>query len=182
MRKIIESTLVSLDGVIGEPHHWAGSFFGDAERAESLAQLLACDAMLMGRRTYEIFSRLWPASTGDYASRLNDMPKYVFSSTLEKAAWKNTTIVRGDVATEVARLKEQEGRDLILYGHGRFGHTLLQHHLLDELRLAVHPVVVGRGDLLFREGEQRGLALVAAKPRPSGVVVLTYRPIADQGR
>jgi len=176
MRKIIESTLVSLDGVIGDPHLWAMERFDDDAQKEALEGLLASDAMLMGRRTYEIFAGVWPARTGDYAERLNSMRKYVFSSTLKKADWNNSTIIHGDVVTETAKLKQQEGQDLIIYGHGLLGQTLLKHHLLDELRFSVQPVIVGRGKLLFREGERANLELVSATPRANGVVVLSYQP------
>src|SRR5919201_490724 len=175
MRKIIESTLVSLDGVIGDPHVWASEYFDDAARRHALDQLEASDGMLMGRRTYEIFSGLWPHAVGPYADRINSMPKYVFSSTLERAEWSNTTIVRGDVAAEAAKLKRQAGRDLVIYGHGRLRHTLLENGLLDELHLAIHPLVVGHGTLLFQEGEQRRLEHVATRPRDTGVVTLSYR-------
>jgi dihydrofolate reductase len=176
MRRIIESTLVSLDGVIGDPHVWVGEYFDDDARQRSLEQLLAGDGMLMGRRTYEIFSELWPRAAGAYADRINVMPKYVFSSTLERAEWRNTTIVRGDVAERAAELKQAGGRDLIVYGHGRLGHTLLQHGLLDELHFYVHPLVVGRGTLLFQAGEPRALELVATQTLDTGVVGLSYRP------
>ena len=177
MRKIIESTLVSLDGVIGDPHLWAMERFDDDAQKEALEGLLASDAMLMGRRTYEIFAGVWPARTGDYAERLNSMRKYVFSSTLQKADWSNSTIIHGDVVAEAARLKQQEGQDLIIYGHGLFGQTLLKHQLLDELRFSVQPVIVGSGKLLFREGETATLELVSARPRANGVVVLSYKPV-----
>src|SRR5215813_13611337 len=104
MRKIIESTLVSLDGVIGDPHLWAMERFDEEAQKEALEGLLASDAMLMGRRTYEIFAGVWPARTGPYAERLNNMPKYVFSSTLRTADWNNSTIVQGGVVAEAARL------------------------------------------------------------------------------
>jgi dihydrofolate reductase len=176
MRNIIESTLVSIDGVIGEPHLWAKDYFGDEARADALKQLLASDAMLMGRRTYEIFAKVWPAQTGAYADRINTMRKYVFSSTLARAEWTNTIIVRGDVAAEVAKLKEQNGQDLIIYGHGPLGQALLERRLLDELRFAIHPVFVGRGTPLFREGDKAALQLVGTKTFGNGVVVLSYRP------
>jgi dihydrofolate reductase len=175
MRRIIESTLVSLDGVIGEPHVWAKDYFDSEAREDALKQLLASDAMLMGRRTYEIFAKIWPAQTGDYADRINSMRKYVFSSTLDRATWNNATIVKGDVATEVAKLKRQEGRDLIIYGHGLLGQALLEHRLLDELRFSIHPLVVGHGKLLFREGDSAALRLVATKTLRTGVVVITYQ-------
>ena len=181
MRKLTESTLVSLDGVIGDPHVWAAPYFDDAAAAAALEQLEASDAMLMGRRTYEIFSHHWPSVPGPYAARLNAMRKYVFSSTLERAEWTNTTIVPGDVPSAVAELKAQDGLDLVMYGHGRLGRTLLEHRLLDEVRLAVHPVVVGRGTLFFAEGATAELELVDSRTQPTGVVSLTYRP-ASHGR
>jgi len=176
MRKIIESTLVSLDGVIGDPHLWAMNYFDDEAQKDSLETLLASDAMLMGRRTYEIFAGVWPARTGDYADRMNGIRKYVFSSTLERADWNNSTIIRGDVATEVAKLKQQDGQGLVMYGHGPLGQTLLEHGLLDELRVWIHPILVGSGRLLFREGEKTILKLIAKKTLGTGVVVLSYQP------
>jgi dihydrofolate reductase len=107
---------------------------------------------------------------------MNSIRKYVFSSTLERADWHNSTIIRGDVAAEVRKLKQQTGRDLIMYGHGPLGQTLLEHHLLDELQLAINPLFVGCGTLLFREGEKTTLKLVATKTRANGVVVLSYQP------
>jgi dihydrofolate reductase len=176
MRKIIESTLVSLDGVIGDPHLWAMNYFDNEAQEDSLELLLASDAMLMGRRTYEIFAGVWPARTGDYADRMNSIRKYVFSSTLERADWNNSTIIRGDVAAEVAKLKQQDGQDLVMYGHGPLGQTLLEHGLLDELRFCIHPLLVGRGRLLFRESEKTILKLIAKKTLGTGVVVLSYQP------
>jgi dihydrofolate reductase len=175
MRKIIESTLVSLDGVTGDPHVWAMERFDDDAQKEALEGLRASDAMLLGRRTYEIFAGVWPARTGAYAERLNTMPKYVFSSTLRKVDWNNSTIIRGDVVAEATKLKQQDGKALIIYGHGLLGQTLLQHHLLDEVHLSVHPVLVGRGKLLFHEGAAAKLELISAKPRRNGVVVLSYK-------
>jgi dihydrofolate reductase len=177
MRKIIESTLVSLDGVIGDPHLWAMERFDDDAQKEALEGLRASDAMLLGRRTYEIFAGVWPARTGSYAETLNSMRKYVFSSTLREVDWNNSTIIRGDVVAEAAKLKRQEGKGLIIYGHGLLGQTLLQHHLLDEIHFSVHPVLVGSGKLLFRDGAMAKLELVTAKPRPNGVVVLSYKPM-----
>jgi dihydrofolate reductase len=157
MRRIIESTLVSLDGVIEDPHLWATDYFDDEAEKHALELLLASDAMLMGRRTYEFFAAAFPHRTGEYGDRINSIQKYVFSSTLQKAEWSNSSIVSGDVVAEAAKLKQQTGKDLVIYGHGLLGHTLLKHHLLDELKLWIHPLFVGRGKLLFREGEQGNL-------------------------
>lgn len=175
MRKIIESTLVSLDGVIGDPHLWATDYFDSEAERHALEMLLASDAMLMGRRTYEFFAAAFPHQTGDYGDRINTIRKYVFSSTLQKADWTNSTIVSGDVPAEAAKLKQQAGKDLVIYGHGLLSQTLLKHHLLDELKLWIHPLLVGRGKLLFREGEKENLTLVGQKTLATGVVIVTYR-------
>lgn len=178
MRKIIESTLVSLDGVVEDPQNWGlANFQDDAYLRDGLGQLLACDAMLMGRRTYEIFAKVFPARADPWAVRVNAMPKYVFSSTLEKADWDNATVVRGDVVAEVTTLKRQEGRDLLIWGHGLLAETLLNHHLLDVLEISVHPLVVGRGGLFFRHGQNADLTLVTTMSFSKGIVKLTYEPI-----
>jgi dihydrofolate reductase len=176
VRKIIESTLVSLDGVIGDPQTWAVGHLDHAAERDAVDRLLASDAMLMGRRTYETFAEVWPARTGALADRVNRIRKYVFSSTLDRADWSNSTIIRGDVATEAAGLKQQDGQDLTIYGHGRLGRTLLEHGLLDELRFSIHPLLVGHGKLLFQEGDKAPLRLVASETLATGVVVLTYQP------
>jgi len=176
MRKIIESTLVSLDGVFGEPHTWATEYFDQEAQSYALDLLLAADAMLMGRRTYEFFAAAFPHQTGEYGARINSIRKYVFSNTLQKADWINSSIVRGDVAAEAAKIKQKDGKDLIIYGHGLLGQTLLEAHLLDELKLWIHPVLLGRGQLLFREGGKTKLNLVATKKLGTGVLVATYQP------
>jgi dihydrofolate reductase len=176
MRKMIESTLVSLDGVIGDPMSWANEYFDAQAATLSLEQLRRSDAMLMGRNTYEMFAAAWPASSGDYAERMNEIPKYVFSNTLAEANWTNTTIVRGDVATAVRELKEQGEGDLVMYGHGPLGQALLDNRLLDELRLWIHPVVVGHGTLMYRPDATAKLRLLGTEARANGVVVLTYEP------
>jgi dihydrofolate reductase len=176
MRKIIESTLVSLDGVFGEPHTWAMEYFDQEAEAFALKLLSEADAMLMGRRSYEFFAAAFPHQTGEYGSRINNIRKYVFSNTLKKADWSNATIVRGDASAEVAKLKGQEGRNLVIYGHGLLGQTLLEDDLLDELKLWIHPLFVGRGRLLFREGKEARLKLETTRTLRSGTVVITYRP------
>jgi dihydrofolate reductase len=175
-RKLIESTLVSLDGVIGDPPAWAFQYFDASAEAAALQQLQASDGFLMGRNTYEMFSKVWPALTSDYAAQLNTMPKYVFSSTLDSADWSNTTIVRDDVTVAVRELKEEDGRDLVMYGHGPLGETLLENGLLDELFLSIHPVFVGHGTLLFREARPAAFRLVDTRTLQNGVVVCTYQP------
>jgi len=178
MRKIIESTLVSVDGVIGSPHIWADKYFDDAAATLALDQLAVSDAMLMGRRTYEIFSRAWPDASSAYADRMNNIRKYVFSSTLKQADWRNSVIINGDVATEVRKLKEEDGQDLVMYGHGPLGQTLMEHHLLDELNFWIHPLFVGGHTPLFRQAETTRLDLLGTKTLETGVVILSYR-LAD---
>lgn len=176
MRKIIESSLVSLDGVIGDPPTWIGDYIDEEFEKDALERLLSSDALLMGRRTYEMFAQIWPTRTGVYADKVNSIRKYVFSSTLDKADWKNSTILRGDVTSEVRQLKQRTGLDLAIYGHGLLGQTLLKQGLLDELRLSIHPLLVGHGKLFFREGESTKLKLIGTESFKSGVVVLRYQP------
>jgi dihydrofolate reductase len=179
MRRVIESTLVSADGVIGEPHVWTGERFGEEAVAHALERLQRADAMVMGRNTYEMFSKLWTTPDNPYSAAIYEIPKYVFSSTLEQADWNNTQVVAGDVAATVRELKEQDGGDIVLYGHGPVGQALLEAGLLDELNLWVHPVVVGSGTLLFREGERTELRLAATETLSTGVVILTFEPAAE---
>jgi dihydrofolate reductase len=176
MRKIIESTLVSLDGVIEDPHLWATEYFDGEAENYALELLSTSEAMLMGRRTYEFFAAAFPHRTGEYGDRVNRIRKYVFSSTLKKADWSNSSVLEGDVTTEVAKLKSEAGKDLVIYGHGLLGQTLLKHHLLDELKLWIHPCFVGRGKLLFREGEKTNLKLIAQTTLSTGVIVASYQP------
>jgi dihydrofolate reductase len=177
MRKIIEYTLISVDGVFaGTDTSGFFEYRDEAYLRDGLGQLLACEAMLMGRTTYENFARIWPGRNHPWAERINAMPKYVFSATLEHATWNNSTLIRGDVVAEVTRLKQQEGRDLLIYGHGLLGQTLLKHHLLDVLDLSMHPLVLGQGKLFFRQEETARLRLVAVKSFSKGIVKLTYEP------
>jgi dihydrofolate reductase len=183
MRKVVESTLVSADGVIGEPHTWTGEHFGEDAVARALEQMRQTDAMVMGRGTYEMFSTIWAKPADDYSSAIYNMKKYVFSSTMERADWNNAEVVDGDVAGTVATLKTQEGQDIVLYGHGGVGQALLEGGLLDELKLWVHPVVAGRGTLLFRPGKRSSLMLARTDTTSTGVVILTYHPNrVTQGR
>src|SRR5262245_48343497 len=163
MRKIVESTLVSLDGVFENPHVWATEYFDREAEDYALALLSDADAMLMGRRSYEFFSAAFPHQKGAYGARVNEIPKYVFSRSLTRAQWGNATIVRGDLTAEVGKLKNANGRDLVIYGHGELACALLSAGLLDELKIWIHPCIIGSGALLFREGERSRLRLVEVK-------------------
>jgi dihydrofolate reductase len=148
----------------------------DAQKAAT-AQLSRSDAMLMGRNTYQALSTAWSTREGEFAETINAIQKYVISSTLRSTDWNNSTILKGDVITEVTELKQQGGRDLVIYGHGPLGQTLLEHGLLDEIRLSVHPIIVGTGTLFYRDaGNKVELKLIGSEPLASGVIVLTYRP------
>jgi dihydrofolate reductase len=176
MRKLIEYTLVSIDGVFENPQSWgAMGFRDDAYLRDGLGLLLACDAMLMGRHMYETSAKIWPGKTDPWAVRLNAMQKYVFSSKLEEADWNNSTIVRGDVVAGVSKLKQQQGGDLLIWGHTLLAETLLKHKLLDVLDISIHPVVAGHGKPFFREGQNVNLNLVSTKSF-SKIVKLTYEP------
>jgi dihydrofolate reductase len=176
MRKLIEYTLASLDGVCTGPELMR--FFqyrDDAYFRDGLGQLLACDAMLMGRTTYEAFAKIWPGSAHPWADRINSITKYVFSSTLREAEWSNSVIVGGDVATEVGNLKRRDGGDLLIYGHGLLAQTLWQSQLVDVLDLSIHPVVAGSGGLFFHEDARAAMELRTVKAF-SKIVKLTYEP------
>jgi dihydrofolate reductase len=174
MRKLIVGSLVSLDGIYGDPQSWAGDYFDEQAAAESLAVLLESDAMLMGRNTYEYFAPAWSSPSGPYLERINEMRKYVFSSTLRTADWNNTTLIPGDPVTAVRELKQQGDRHLVIYGYGQLAQTLLEHGLVDELNFAVNPVILGSGTTLFRPAKRTNLRLVSVKERNNGVVTLSY--------
>ena len=176
MREIIESTLVSLDGTFRDPHIWATEYFDAEAEAYALELLAAADAMLMGRQTYEFFAAAFPHRTGEYGDRVNSIRKYVFSNTLTKAEWSNSSIVTGDAVTEAARLKQQDGKDLVIYGHGRLSEVLLERNLLDELKIWIHPLLMDRAELRLGEGKKARLKLVATRTLKTGVIVATYRP------
>lgn len=177
MRKVIEPTLISLDGVIDDVGTWAGKYFDDAWWKSYTHALEACDALLLGRNTYEMLWQRARAIDNDYSRRLTSIQKYVFSSTLKKAEWNNSTLVKGDVAAEVAKLKREDGKDIMTYGHGPLGETLLRHGLLDEIQFWIHPVLVGRGTTALRGDLRAELELIASKTLANGVVVVSYEPI-----
>jgi dihydrofolate reductase len=174
MRKLIVSSLVSADGIHGDPQSWSGDYSDEEAAAHWLTVLLESDAMLMGRNTYELFARLWSSPSGPYLERLYEMSKYVFSSTLATADWNNTTIIRGDPVPEVRKLKEGGDGHLLIYGYSQLAQTLLEHGLVDELDFVVNPVMVGSGIPLFRPGQRTNLRLVSVSERRNGVVTLSY--------
>ena len=184
MRKVVASELVSLDGVMESPEKWHLPYFND-EMGEAIgAAMAASDAMLFGRVTYEQFAAFWPSQGGDdqeFAGYMNNTPKYVVSKTLEEPLeWNNSMLINGDVAEEITKLKQLPGKDISISGSGALVRSLLQGGLLDELRLMVHPIVVGSGKRLFEEGsDQKALELVDSKTFSTGVLYLTYQPVQN---
>jgi dihydrofolate reductase len=176
MRRIILSMYVSLDGVMEEPA-WTMPYWNEEIAKFKFDELFASDALLLGRVTYQGFAKAWPSMTDEegFADRMNSLPKYVASRTLEEAEW-NARLIKENIAEEVSRLKQQPGQDLLIYGSGDFVHTLMQHDLIDEYRLLVYPVVLGSGKHLFRDGGNTPLKLVETKVFSSGVVLLCYQP------
>ena len=181
MRKIINSTYISLDGVVEQPHKWPSIERPSDGRGDEIqiGLLSACDGVLMGRRTYESFAPAWQARSGDPLSdRMNALPKYVVSTTLTDPAWANTTVISDDVVERVRELKAQPGQDIVQYGFGAVSTLLMDNGLLDELRLWIHPLFVGKGsadDVLFPKGPATQFVLTDSTILKSGTVILSYR-------
>lgn len=178
MGKVVVTEYVSLDGVMDEPGKWSFPFWSDEIAKFKSDELSASDAQLLGRVTYQGFAAAWPTmtDTGEFGERMNGMPKYVVSTTLETADWNNSTIIRGNVADEVARLKERYDGDILVAGSGELVKTLREHDLVDEYRLMVHPILLGSGKRFFADGGEKTLNLVDSKTTSKGVVILTYQP------
>ena len=176
MRKLVESTFVTLDGVIENPQNWGPPYWNDEHNAYASKLLFAADALLLGRKTYEGFADAWPQRGGDpYTDRINSMPKHVASRTLEDATW-NATVLKGDAAEAVAELKAQPGENLLKFGTGSFSKTLLEAGLIDELHLWIFPVLAGGGQRLIEGIEPMHLELVETTPFSTSLVVNTYAP------
>jgi dihydrofolate reductase len=178
MRKLIESTIVSLDGVVGSPWNWTGPYFDEEVKDYSRGQLSGYDAFLLGRVTYENFAAMWAPIQGDeYFDTVNGLPKYVASTTLRETTW-NATLLKGDVADAVAELKNQPGKNIVKYGTSRLDRTLIARDLIDEFHFLLFPVVAGAGPHLFEGIDTTGqqLELTRTTTFGNGVVALTYAP------
>ena len=181
MRKVNAGLFITLDGVTESPEKWQFDYFDDDMMAALEAHIDAEDTILLGRVTYQDWTPFWPTSTDEpYASHINNTPKYVVSTTLdtvEWGTWGNISLLKGNLAEAIARLKQQPGRNIGVSGSPTLVRSMLQADLLDELTLMIHPVVVGSGKRLFGEGDGlKRLKLVDTKTTKSGVSVLTYQP------
>jgi dihydrofolate reductase len=185
VRKVVAVELVSVDGVMEKPEEWAFSYSNDEMEQANAAGMAASDALLLGRVTYEALAAYWPnqPSGTPMVDYINSVPKFVVSRTLEEPLeWNNSTLIKGDPAEEIAELKRQSGKDITIIGSGALVRSLLCEGLLDELRLMVHPVVLGGGKHLFEDEEDREpLELVDSKTFGTGVVSLAYRPAGRKG-
>jgi len=180
MRKIVAGLFMSLDGVVESPNLWVVPFFNDEVGQAVHASMDAADTVLLGRRTYEEWAGYWPGKTAQddpFADYINNTPKFVVSSTLTSVSWQNTTLLSTDVAGELARLKQQPGKNIAISGSGTLVRTLLRDGLLDELGLLLFPVAVGSGKRLFDDlDRQIPLELAESRALSTGVLSLTYRP------
>jgi dihydrofolate reductase len=191
MRKVIVSEYVTLDGVMQDPgsaegfEHggWSFQFWNEDAAKFKFDELFASGALLLGRVTYQGFAKAWPSvkDVAGFADWLNGLPKFVVSTTLEEVEWNNSTLIKKNIPEEVSKLKQQPGQDILIAGSGDLVHTLMQHDLIDEYRIMVHPVVLGSGKRLFRDGSvTKVLRLVDTKTFSSGTVVLSYQPAGKE--
>lgn len=181
MRKVVVELFISLDGVTGSPEKWQFDHFNDEMMAAMTSHIAMEDTILLGRVTYQEWAPYWPTSKDEpYASHINNTPKYVVSTTLDKVEWgkwDNATLLKGNLAEEIAKLKQQPGKNIGVAGSSTLVYSLLQNDLLDELTLMVYPVVASTGKRLFKDGSDlKRLKLVDTKTTSTGVVFLTYQP------
>ncbi|PZS28126.1 MAG: deaminase [Pseudonocardiales bacterium] len=191
MGKIVISTNVSLDGVVQDPDGkegfrlggWFGEYGGkDLEEwaKVELEEALGTEALLLGRRSDKWFAARWAGRSGVWADRLNSLPKYVVSSTLQEPKWSNSTVLKGEVVDEVSKLKRELDGDIAVCASYQLGRTLIEHDLVDELRLVVYPVVLGAGERLFGQtSDKKPMRLVHIKTIGDGLAFLTYQPVRD---
>ncbi len=181
MRKLIMWNMVTLDGFFEGPKSWEIDWhdyvWGEELEQLSIEQSKSAGTLLFGRVTYQGMAAYWTSATGEIADFMNTIPKIVFSRTLDKAEWKNTKLVKENAAEEVAKLKQQPGKDLFIFGSANLSSTLMRHSLIDEYRLGLTPIILGGGNPLFKASPTRlNMKLVEARPLKSGCVILRYQP------
>ena len=192
MGKIVISENVSLDGVIEDPTGAeglsVGGWFWETDRGEdgerfTLDKTLDAKALLLGRRTYGFFAATWPSRGGELADRMNSLPKYVVSSTLEDPDWNNSTLLTGDVVDEISKLKRELDGEIVVLGSPQLARTLIEHDLVDELRLMIYPVLLGTGARLFGETtDKKPMRLVDTRSVGDGIAILTYELVREADR
>jgi dihydrofolate reductase len=192
MGRIVVTEFVSLDGVMEDPggaenfRHGGWSFEiarGEEGDKFKLDEAFASEALLLGRVTYEGFAAAWPSREGEFADKFNSMPKYVVSSTLDEPGWNNSTVLKGDVAGEVEKLRREQDGDIVVHGSAQLVQTLIEHDLVDEFRLMVYPLVLGSGRRLFGEtSNKKPLRLVDSKVVGDGVTILIYEPVREDAK
>jgi len=178
MRKVFWQMMVTLDGFMEGPNRELDWHVTDEDFNRYVADMLnSIDVILLGRVTYQLFADYWPSSSDAEAHAMNELPKIVFSRTLEKVEWKNSRLAKGNVAEEVSKLKQQPGKDLAMFGSADLASTFMRLGLIDEYRIFVNPVVLGRGNPMFKNVEDRArLRLSKTQTLSSGVVILNYEP------
>lgn len=175
MRKLVVTEFMSLDGVMEEPA-WTFPYWNDEIAKFKGEESSASDALLLGRVTYQGFAAAWPESKDEGAPYFNSVRKYVVSTTLDKVEWNNSRLIKGNIVDEITRLKQQDGKDIVVHGSATLVQTLIQHDLVDRYRLLVYPLVAGKGKRLFKEGTTATLKLVETRSFSSGVAALIYEP------
>lgn len=181
MRKVTSWLFISLDGITESPHEWQFDVFDDAMSKVVDDAMAETDTVLLGRVTYQEWADYWVTSTDEpFATYINSIPKYVFSTTLNQVAWQNSTLVKGDLAETIHHLKQQPGKTITVNGSPGLVQSMLQNNLLDELTLLIHPVIAGKGKGLFNSAhELKQLKLVDSLITTTGVAILTYQPRTD---
>lgn len=175
MRKIVVTEFMALDGVIENPA-WSGPYWNDEISDFKGKEQEGISALLLGRVTYEGFAAAWPESTDEGADVMNNITKYVVSTTLQNPTWNNSHVISGDVAAEIAKLKQMDGGDILVYGSATLVQTLMKHNLIDRYRILMYPVVVGSGKRMFNGDATATLTLLESKTFSGGVMALTYAP------
>jgi dihydrofolate reductase len=186
MGRIVVTEFVSLDGVMEDPggdsNFKHGGWTFDIKQGQEgadfkLDETRNSEALLLGRVTYQGFAKAWPSIEGEFGDKFNSMPKYVISSTLDKAEWNNSTVLKGDVVKEVSKLRQKPGGDIVVHGSAQLVQTLLEHDLVDEMRLMVFPVVLGSGKRLFGDtSDKKPMRLVDSRTAGGGITILTFQP------
>lgn len=175
MRKVVVTEFLSLDGVMEAPA-WTAPYWNDEIAKFKGEEQDTSDVLLLGRMTYQGFAAAWPESKDEGADYMNNVPKYVVSTTLDRLEWNNSTLIKNNIVEEIIQLKQQDGQDILVYGSATLVNTLMQHDLVDRYRLLIYPVVVGKGKHLFKDGTTVTLKLLESQFLSSGVLALVYEP------